>query len=187
MAAVPLRPGRTPEEYGRGKDAMSENVLDTDTIHFFDRPEHAGISALAAYWQKKRGERPLPDRRDIVPAEIIKLLPNLHICDVLDAGRDFRFRLFGTALVSFIGMEMTGRCVSEIGKGASIVDNPAGARQRWLDISRRAYKTRGPVFANGHLVNTVRRNVQWHSFSAPMTAGDAGEQMLGALFFIEER
>ncbi|HEX7775673.1 MAG TPA: PAS domain-containing protein [Parvibaculum sp.] len=165
---------------------MSEVLADADAMYFLDKPEHPGIAALTAYWESKRNGNAMPDRRDIVPSEIVKLLPNLHICEVLEDGRDFRFRLFGTALVTVLGAEMTGKRVSEIG-GGSIVSKPDAARRRWLDVTSRAYEGRHPVFASGHLVNTIRRNVRWHSFAAPLTAGGAAtEQILGAIFFIEE-
>jgi hypothetical protein len=171
---------------------MSENLGETAQIdaqvHFPGTPEHHGVADLTAYWNRKRGDRRMPDRQDILPSEIVKLLPNLHITEVLDGGKDFRIRLFGTALVNFLGAEMTGKRLSDLGRLSPVVTDAEAARRRWTDISGRAYKNICPVFATGYFVNTVHRHIRWHAVSAPLTAG-GGEiaQMLGGLFFVEQR
>ncbi len=171
---------------------MSENLGETAQIdaqvHFISTPGHQGVADLTAYWDRKRGRGRMPDRQDILPSEIVKLLPNLHITEVLDGGRDFRIRLFGTALVNFLGAEMTGRRLSEIGKLSPVVTDAEAARRRWADVTGRAYEDGRPIFATGYFVNTVHRHIRWHAVSAPLSTG-GGEiaQMLGGLFFVEQR
>lgn len=63
---------------------------------------------LLAYWNAKRGGRLFPSRKDIVPGEIQKLLPWLHMFDVINLSpsemvefgyaNDFRVRLIGAAM-----------------------------------------------------------------------------------------
>ncbi|MDR3498038.1 MAG: PAS domain-containing protein [Parvibaculum sp.] len=156
-------------------------------IHYLDAPAQPDVAALAAYWERKRGTRRMPDRQDIVPAEIVRLLPYLHISEVLDGGGDFRFRIFGTALVNLIGAELTGKRLSELGQPSALIVDAVAAKGRWSELTTRAYKSARPVYATGYFVNTVHRHVQWHAFSAPLTAaGDEIAQMLGGIFFSDQ-
>jgi hypothetical protein len=68
-----------------------------------------------AYWEEKRGTRPMPRRSDINPAELPgHLLPQLQLIDVLDGGRRFYFRLVGTAIVEAFGGEFTGKYTEDV-------------------------------------------------------------------------
>jgi hypothetical protein len=74
---------------------------------------------MYAYWQKKRGPRCMPSRRDIDPTEIPRLLPNVLISEYVpvgDGGR-WRYRLCGTAVAAAFGCNPTGRFIDELTKG----------------------------------------------------------------------
>jgi hypothetical protein len=93
-----------------------------------------------AYWQRKRGERAMPCRRDIDPAELpFWLLPHLQLTDAIEGGRRFRYRLVGTAIVGAFGAEFTGKHVDELPSGNG------------LDVAHAFYDTvcdaKQPVFA----------------------------------------
>src|SRR3546814_21164581 len=60
------------------------------------------------YWTAKRGDRPMPSRRDIDPAEIPDLLPYLVLTAVLPAPPFLRYRLVGTRQVAIRGHDPTG-------------------------------------------------------------------------------
>jgi hypothetical protein len=62
---------------------------------------------LYRYWDRARGTRPRPARRDIDPIEILPLLPHLAIVD--RDGEGYRWRLMGTTLVDDFGNDLTGR------------------------------------------------------------------------------
>lgn len=160
--------------------------VDDQRLEFLDAPTHPSVVALNDYWNEKRAGRAMPDRRDISPAHIVPFLPNILLSEVVDGGRDFRLRIFGTSLVALIGKEMTGKLLSEITGDPRLLVRPTAAQHRTLAVISAAYKARRPVFASGRLINTVHRSLEWHSFSSPMTVG--GEeigQMLGALFVVE--
>ncbi|MGD1877270.1 MAG: PAS domain-containing protein [Kiloniellaceae bacterium] len=72
----------------------------------------APVSSLGreflAYWHDKCPDPAtggFPTRAEIVPEEILKLLPYVFMIDVLGEGaeQDFRFRLVGTAIVDIEG------------------------------------------------------------------------------------
>lgn len=71
------------------------------------------LADLWRYWQRKRANRPLPNRADIDPMEIPTVLPYVLLVERSDEAR-FRFRLAGTAVVEAYGMELTGRHVDEV-------------------------------------------------------------------------
>jgi hypothetical protein len=156
--------------------------LAKETLQFLDAPEHPGIAALVAYWEKKRGAREITDRSDIVPAEIVSLLPHITISDVLDGGRDFRIRIFGTALVELVGEERTGKCLSEFGTNCVPPTRTERVRHRWMDIATRSYTSRRPAFVTGTMSSSRRPHIVWHAVSCPLTLGGTEiEQMIGAM------
>ena len=75
------------------------------------------IQRLYAYWQQRCAQRggDLPGRGDIAPDQIRDLLPNIMIVDVEPNPLRFRYRLVGTRVVEYNGMEFTGRYLGEIG------------------------------------------------------------------------
>ncbi len=62
------------------------------------------------YWHSKRGMRKLSARKDIDPADIIKILPFITLLERFDS--DYLFRLVGTRCASLFG-EKTGQYVSD--------------------------------------------------------------------------
>ena len=66
------------------------------------------LSCLLDYWLEKRGDRPAPLREDIEPLEIPRLLPILHLIDVVQDPLHFRHRLVGTELVDKMSRDVTG-------------------------------------------------------------------------------
>jgi hypothetical protein len=66
------------------------------------------LARLYAYWQAKRGGRPMPARADIDPLEMRFILGHVMLLDVLRAPQRFRVRLQGTEFLWWVGREMTG-------------------------------------------------------------------------------
>lgn len=100
----------------------------------FQRPE---LIEFLAYWNAKRGARPFPSRADIVPREISRLLPWIHMYDVIADGTDFRVRLAGTALSAAFGNEDI--------RGRSITTLPAQVFTRLRQHLNRVMEVRTPV------------------------------------------
>ena len=79
--------------------------------------EEARSSSLRqfyAYWQQKRGDRALPAKSNIDPAEIKDILPYLIIAEVFDHPLRVRYRLVGTEIVKLRGREFTGKWLHEV-------------------------------------------------------------------------
>lgn len=80
-----------------------------------DRPTRwpAVLSSVRDYWNEKRGDRLMPSRSDISPAQIKPFLPYILLADVIDHGKDFRYRVVGTELREFFYFEPTGKLISD--------------------------------------------------------------------------
>jgi hypothetical protein len=74
----------------------------------------ANLQQIYAYWQSKRGGRPMPRRADLDPAEIPpRLLPGITLVDVVPDHRRYVYRLVGTMEAEVRGYDPTGRSVAE--------------------------------------------------------------------------
>lgn len=70
--------------------------------------KHKTSKTLYAYWNEIRGTRQAPRRFEIEPARLAPILPEAFILERLDAS-SYRFRLAGTRLCEYFGMEFRGR------------------------------------------------------------------------------
>ena len=124
----------------------------------------------------------MPDRSDIAPRDIISLLPSIVIYDVIDEGRDYRVRIFGTALVNLVGEERTGMLLSEFGAKCVPPTNTEAVRRRWMDSMTAAYTSGQPAFVTGRMSSSLRSYIVWHGVSCPLSDG-CGKitQMIGIM------
>ena len=82
-------------------------------------PIPAGLEPIYRYWERKRGQRRMPRRADIDPAEMVPFLPALMIVDVVPDARRYVYRLVGTKECEARGRDPTGRPVGEAFIGSS--------------------------------------------------------------------
>jgi hypothetical protein len=76
------------------------------------------LGPALAYWERKRGTRLMPPRRDIDATEIPpSLLPFLQITERAKGSTRIRFRLVGTGIVEAYGADLTGKYMDEIYSG----------------------------------------------------------------------
>lgn len=66
------------------------------------------------YWYSKCRGRAMPSRADIVPSEIIRLLPHVFLLDVQSQPLDFRYRLIGTLMDECMHGRYTGKSMRDI-------------------------------------------------------------------------
>ena len=105
-AATAIRPASFESEMPKPTVSLDLSELKSPRIH-----------RLHGYWQHQRDKRggKLPRRGDIAPDQIRDLLPNIMIVDVERDPMRFRYRLVGTRVVEYNGVEFTGRYLGEIG------------------------------------------------------------------------
>jgi hypothetical protein len=72
---------------------------------------HPSSRALFRYWEKARGERSAPDRRDIDLKQIRDVVRWLCILEREPVRQSYRWRLAGTGVCRIFGRELTGDSV----------------------------------------------------------------------------
>jgi hypothetical protein len=105
------------------------------------------------------------DRRDLDPAALKSLLPNLFIADIEPKPFRVRYRLVGTKAVQVIGFDITGQYLDEL-----LVEPTVP----WMDYYRIAYDSREPLL--GSVVSPVRSGGTFtYEFGLfPLTHGGSG-------------
>ena len=119
--------------------------------------EDKRLLALYRYWESKRGDRTMPARADIDPAEIPALLPLILLVDVLGPG-NYRYRLTGTEIVSNFGVDVTGKTFAEALPGGAYAEYIAGLASDVVSTGRPLY-SEGAFMAEGIVDRKVRRLV----------------------------
>ncbi|WP_119420640.1 PAS domain-containing protein [Desertibaculum subflavum] len=125
---------------------------------------HPKLRDLWRFWNMLRGERTTP-RCDEVHAAILKpWLGNVLLLDVVDGGRDFRYRVYGTVVAAHFGFDLTGRLVSQC------VDL-IGPKP--LQEYRRVTEARSPE-AVARISPAARDHLQMDKLALPLAAIDGG-------------
>lgn len=75
--------------------------------------EEEPFAALWAYWREVRGDRLLPDSRDIDFTRLASILPNVSVLEVFNP-EEIRYRLVGSDIVARFGGELTGVNLLEV-------------------------------------------------------------------------
>ena len=92
---------------------------------------------LFEYWLNRAAGAAMPARRDIRPADIPHLLPNISLMDILRSPCRMRFRLAGTRVRDIYDREVTGLYLDDIDWGGQ-ADYWRTAHERVADTGRPA-------------------------------------------------
>jgi hypothetical protein len=135
------------------------------------------LGPLYRYWDRCRGERRMPDRRDIDPLALgAKLLPHIGLMDIVDGGARVRCRLLGTALVERWGNDPTGKFMDEVASGS------------YLDFVHSLYRdvvrARAPVFSESVFRWDAQGFLRTRRLYLPLTHGgkDVAMALIGQVF-----
>lgn len=93
-------------------------MLAGDTDQIFPVTDNSRLlepSVLEAYltWDRLRGSRPMPSRKEFSPAALARHLALIGLIDVIDGGRDYRFRVLGSRVDNIMQGRFTGSLVSD--------------------------------------------------------------------------
>jgi hypothetical protein len=94
----------------------------------YDTVENAITRTAAAYWRALRGTRKLPARGELAPRDMRAILSNVVLLRVVDAGRDYEYRIAGEAFVWAYAAQFRGLFLSEV----EAVEPEHGKRMREL-------------------------------------------------------
>ncbi len=82
---------------------------------------HVKLERLFQHWRSLHPEGGLPGRRDLDPAAISELLPNVSLVEVHGGPRRFRYRLLGSCVDAVLGKTCTGLWLDELYAAAPMV------------------------------------------------------------------
>jgi hypothetical protein len=136
------------------------------TLQFLDVC-HSPVAEIFRYWDSRRAGRPLPERSDINPADIVRHLPGLVLVDVRRDPLDFIYRLIGTREVTARGCDPTGKRVADYGFGSTTEDVVANYE--------RVVATRSFLYHDDEFVRPGGRFVHDESLFLPLATG--GEEV----------
>jgi len=68
---------------------------------------------VLAYWDSRRGARLRPNWSDFDLIDIFDVAPTTIVKDVIDDGKSFVNRYWGTQMVEILGFDATGKCISD--------------------------------------------------------------------------
>ena len=158
---------------------MADGPQPLSDVEILALPTDPSILALLAPWTEKRGKRAGPLRQAIDPIELKGHLPSLFMLDVLDDGRDFRYRLVGTTITAMSGRDVTGAKLSML--YASHPD----ALARIAVLLGPVMSERRPVFARGTVFWRPERDFRrFEAGYLPLsTDGDAVDIILAEIRF----
>ena len=122
-------------------------------------------------WQTARGDGPFPESPAPMLKAIRQVLKYVHLSDVVDGGRDFRFRLLGEAVFPGLDKNQKGRLVS---------DHPdPGIQLRYMRLMRSVVETARPVRGlSRRITNDPRHNCVIESLWLPFGEGGAVQKIM---------
>lgn len=130
------------------------------------------VRSIHRWWlAKSTGD--VPDRADLDPADLKRLLPYLFIADVEHAPFRIRYRLMGTRAVEATGMDLTGRYLDEL--------LPADHAEPWMDHYQHAYRTRRPLLGACEVPTTSGSRFTYEFGLFPLRNGGAAVEQFVAL------
>jgi hypothetical protein len=119
------------------------------------------LRALLEYWSTLRRTEALPRAELIDPLAMRRALGYVMLVDVVESGRDFRYRLFGSAIAAVSGFDMTGHLLSEHRASPYI-------REFSMALYRAALARRQAVFSQYAPAGTMK-TAEWHRVALPLT------------------
>ena len=111
------------------------------------------LRSLVELWRTKRGCRALPARRDFHIEELKPWLGRMHVVEVLPD--DFRYLVFATTSAQRMGVEMTGKLVSE-GPHTEMVRDTEETYRQAAETKRPIYRRTPPTVWDDRLYGYTR-------------------------------
>src|ERR1700689_4468063 len=141
--------------------------------------EPAQLLAIRDYWNLTRGAAAMPGRKDIVPADIKAYLPTIMLADVIQGGKDFRYRVVGSQLQGYFPINPTGRLVSD-----ALAPFGAFSVQHIMGIYRAVLARGAPLRVRGSGRYYAQEQKLFDALLAPLAdQGQAPNMIFGTFLF----
>lgn len=119
------------------------------------------LAALIEYWSSLHGGDALPRADKIDPLGMRRALGYVMLIDAVENGRNFYYRLYGSAVAAVSGFDMTGRLLSEHAASTYILEFS-------LALYRATMQRRQAAFCHYAPAGTLQ-TAQWHRVALPLT------------------
>jgi len=126
---------------------------------------HRPLRFLLEHWTKLAAGREMPIADEIDAIAMRPALGFIILLDVVEGGRDFRYRLYGSALAAASDFDMTGQLLTEHKASPHVYGF-------YLAAYRAALRRREPLFTDHGPSHAVRTKA-WHRLVLPL-ADSAG-------------
>jgi hypothetical protein len=139
-------------------------------------PREEELKELLAYWEARRGMRPMPARADIDPVDIPSLLPYIVLVETAETLGDFRYRLCGTEFCRGFEGERTGVRFADLPR----IENYDQVYEGYW----RTYEEKAARYFHGQIVSPTRDFVKYSRLTLPLsTDGEWVDMILGGFVF----
>ncbi len=125
--------------------------------------EDSRLRQLRDYWRAKAGGAPAAPEHMIDPAEMRFILGYVMLLEVLEAGSDFRYRLYGSLIAERFGRDVTGQTVRQFGDSEYIVNF-------FLATYQAVSTTRRPLLSV-HYPRPGSQTASWSRLILPLSDG----------------
>jgi len=132
-----------------------------------DRLDRPRLKLVYDHWQRLRGSRDMPSRRDIDPFALKEALGIVMIARYEPEHDDFRFSLFGTEVATSQRIDYTNKLASEL--------EPRPFAELVVKSYRLVRTTRRPFYGRLSLSHDRAQLVSYHRLVLPL--GDDGQHV----------
>lgn len=133
--------------------------------------DDAILMSLGRYWSERRQGRDMPDRADVDALTMPRrVLANVGLAELSDGGRRIKYRLVGTEIVNRLGVDFTGRYVSEVMNGSY--------RLYITSMFRAVFEHRAPLYSEGTFRQDRRNMSRTRRLLLPLTRGGDKVEMV---------
>ena len=124
------------------------------------------LQFLYEHWNRLRGDRAMACASDIRGEDMVPALGHIMLIDVVDEGRVFRYRLYGSDIADYSGGDWTGKTTAEM-----IADTGTTAPIFYDALYRAILLRPEPVFTSNTSVANLT-TATWLRLVLPLDGGD---------------
>jgi hypothetical protein len=119
---------------------------------------------LLNYWNGLKRGAAIPRFAGIDPLDMRPVLGYVMLLEPVEGDRDFRFRVFGSAIARVSEFELTGRLASELVASPAVVEFG-------LASYRAAFRNRAPLYTV-RFTSHAHYTAAWHRLTLPLVDND---------------
>ncbi len=136
-----------------------------------DELPQSELKFLFNWWNESRGDCFAALPQDVDPFKLKPVLGRIAVLDILDGGEEFKYRLYGSAIINGPGKDLTGKLVSEIWTPL----------RTFFAITYRAVLLRKEPLYTRHIPHHSLKMATWDRLILPLSSGDDVERIIVAL------